>query len=234
MHRNDFGKRLSEGVSAKLEFDWVCERGNSFSENYLHGAINEILGALVAPSDHRIHAGFPHPVLKRAPGSGGGRQKEVDFEVQPYDEYEKGLTVEAKWADSGYCKWDTVLLDLCRLHLIAHANRNAECLFVLAGSSAKVEEVIEELRRKLPERRGKGATRGVLEMPGENEITYQRAYDLFDWAGRFVGNGLVSDGLPKNRRGRPDLQRTLRSTLVKSTLSPAQRWQTVVWRVTAR
>lgn len=233
MQRNDFTRRLSEGIAAKLEFDYVCERGNSFSEYYLHGAINEIIGALVAPADHRIHAGFAHPVLKRTPGSGSGRQKEVDFQVQPYVLGGGALTVEAKWADSSHASWDRILLDLCRLTLIAQTDEDAECLFVLAGSSMKVEEVFQSILEHLPERKGKGRSRGLVEIPGENDLPYQRKYQLRDWAGRFAGNNFVLEGLPKDYKGQPDIPFAIRSTLVKSTLAPSAKWQAVVWRVTA-
>ena len=234
MERKDIGRRLATGVSAKLEFDFVCERANSFSEYYLHGAINEIVAALVSPTAYRINTGYAHDALKREADSGSGRHREVDFFIQPYEIDEGAVCIEAKWAESRHCSWDRILLDVCRLALVHEHSPMTECLFVLSGSTPKVTSALQSLTANMPTRRGKGKSEGLLELPGDNQFSFKRTYPLKDWGGRFAGNGLVLDGLPKRKNGKPNVPVAIVSDLVRSHVSRTDKWQTVVWRISSR
>lgn len=231
MQRKDIGKRLADGVSAKLEFDYTCERGNSFSEYYLHGAINEIVAALVSPTDFRIHAGYPHKALARGLDDGPGRQREVDFLIQPYNTEMSALCIEAKWAGSSHCRWDRILLDICRLALVKEHSPTTECLFVLSGPVSEVEATLKSLRKNIPARKGKHNGIRLLEEPGENRYSVRRVYRMKDWAGRFVGNALVENALPKKANGKVNIPAKVATSLVRSHVTQAKNWQTIVWRV---
>lgn len=110
MQRKDIGKRLADGVSAKLEFDYVCERGHSFGEYHLHGVMNEILSAIISPKDFIPHSGYAHEALTRSGQKTTGRQREVDFFIRAHKSGSVDVCIEAKWAGSSYCTWDRILL----------------------------------------------------------------------------------------------------------------------------
>lgn len=233
MQRKDIGRRLAEGVSAKLEFDYACERANSFSEYYLHGAINEIVAALVSPTEFRLHSGYAHPALSRGEDGGPGRQREVDFLLAPYDERRSAVCIEAKWAGSSHCRWDRILLDLCRLTLIKEHSPGTECLFVISGPADKVQSALEGIRSNLPAQARRGKMVQILEHPGEYPDARQRAYRMHDSLGRFVGNEVVRNGLPTNAKGRRSIPARVGTTLVGAYLARSERWWTIVWRVSS-
>lgn len=101
--RKDMGRKLAEGITARLEFDFVCERGHSFGEYYLHGVMNEIISANIDPAASVPHASYAHPALARAGKPSPGRKREVDFFVQPRVSGGPTACVEAKWAGSSHC-----------------------------------------------------------------------------------------------------------------------------------
>ncbi|WP_284982854.1 hypothetical protein [Arthrobacter sp. efr-133-TYG-118] len=231
MQRKDIAKRLADGVSAKLEFDYVCERGQSFSEYHLHGVMNEIIGAITSPTDFRIHSGYAHDALARDVDQNVGRRREVDFYIQAYRTGMTDICIEAKWAESGHCKWDRILLDLCRLALVSQHSPTTECLFVLSGPTKKVDAVLKSLENKMPLRKYRGAARGILEIPDQNRNPHPRHYRLRDWAGRFAGNELVLNALPKKKDGRPNIPVKINTALVRSSGTRSMNWQTTVWRI---
>jgi hypothetical protein len=231
VQRKDIGKRLADGVSAKLEFDYVCERGQSFSEYHLHGVMNEIICAITSPRDCRTHSGYAHDALARDDDQKVGRQREVDFYVQAYDSSSSNLAIEAKWAESGHCKWDRILLDLCRLALVRQHSPTTECLFVLSGPTEKVEAALRSLEKNMPLRKFRGVLKGILEAPDDNRNPVPRYYHLRDWGGRFAGNEFVKNALPKKRDGRPNIPVKINTALVRSSGTRSNDWQTIVWRI---
>jgi len=214
--RKDMGKRLAEGISARLEYDYVCERGHSFGEYHLHGVMNEIISAVIDPGVFVPHAGYAHPAIATLGEPKRGRPREVDFYVEPRESDKPSTCIEAKWAGSSHCTWERVLLDLCRLTLVKHHSPTTECLFVLAGGARDVNALV----RRMPVAQG----RRVLQIPAENKNSRLHSYPIMDWAGRFVVPAVVRDGLPT-------IPRKLHSTLVKSAGTNTSKWQTIVWRI---
>lgn len=227
MQRKDIGKRLADGISAKLEFDYVCERGQSFSEYHLHGVMNEIICAIIGPRDFKVNSGYAHTALAKDDDKKAGRQREVDFYIQAHNPGVKDVCIEAKWADSGHCSWDRVFLDLCRLALVKQQSRTTECLFVLSGSTQKVDAALKSLVRNMKD----GKSRGILEAPGETRNPSIRIYRLKDWAGRFAGNEFVKNSLPKKDNGKPNIPVKINTALVRSSGTRSNDWQTIVWRI---
>ncbi|NHN91239.1 hypothetical protein [Acetobacter sicerae] len=133
----DFAKVLTGGVAAWLEFERACDRTGLFSEKYLTSAVGQILAARTG---NRVKAEFTHPLLASIK-KGAGRRPQVDFIV--HDESGKiVLAVETKWAGRTTPSTKEILWDLVRLELIAH-HENARCIFLLAGTGAKLKEIFD-------------------------------------------------------------------------------------------
>jgi hypothetical protein len=137
----DFPKRVSEGVTAKLDFDYSCNRGNSFGEYHVHGVVNEVLSANIDPNKHKITSGFPHALLKRP---GRGRQPEIDFAIHSRVSSALFLAAEVKWAGSAHCTVKNILKDLIRLQLIANAEHQAECFMLISGRKDNFDRLFNE------------------------------------------------------------------------------------------
>lgn len=219
---NKLGRRLAEGITARLEFDYACARGHSFGEYYLHGVMNEIISANIDPGAFVPHAGYAHPAIAAEGSIKPGRKREVDFYVKPRVDDGPTSCIEAKWAGSSHCTWERVLLDLCRLTLVKEQSPTTECLFVLSGWNRDVNTIV----RKMPliQGRRKGKKIRVLQIPKENKYSRPRTCPLADWSGRFDVPEVVHKGLPK-------VPRKIRSALVKSTGINTSKWQTIVWRI---
>lgn len=213
-----------------LEYDYVCERGSSFNEGYLHNVISQITNAITGPQDFKIHAGYPHDALAKRNDEKSGRPREVDFYIHPYRSELTPLCIEAKWADSSHCKWDKILLDICRLAIISQHSPSTECLFILSGPTEKVLAAIRSLEKNMPLRKRRGSSISLLEAPSER-FSIVRHYRLRDWGGRFAGPDHVLTALPKKQNGRPNVPVLIQTALVRSSGTRTGMWQTVVWRI---
>lgn len=147
-------RKISDGIHGKLEFDFANERGHSFGEHYLHGALNEILASNI---DHRrwtLEPNFAAPALQ-GPDITSGRKRELDFAITSKASGEQRtkagpearktrVAIEAKWSASSHCREESILSDLCRLSLIASSETPAACLFVLAGPKSSVRNLLQK------------------------------------------------------------------------------------------
>lgn len=214
------GKRLRDGITARLEYDFACERGHSFGEYHLHGVMNELISAIIDPALFKLRGGHPHPALnspdlpKRA-----GRPREVDFYVDHRDTNEARTCIEAKWAGSSHCTWDRILLDLYRLTLVKEYSPEAECLFVLAGSMQNVDKLLSSMPLV---RQGGGSSHMMrpLQIPKNKGAASSRCYEPRQWA--------IPDEI---RKALPRVPLRIRSKLAHHTDIKASRWKTVVWRI---
>lgn len=218
--RKDVGKRLRDGITSRLEFDFACERGHSFGEYYLHGAINEIVSAIIDPGLFRLHGSYPHPALN--PSSNlpkPGRRREVDFYVENRDTNASSLCLEAKWAGSSHCTWEKILLDLYRLALVKEHSPEGECLFVLAGSTLKVNALMASMPRVRQEG-GAANLMTALQIPKNRGEATKRTYRPRHW------------GVPSAvRDSLPTVPPVIRSTLAHHTDLKVSKWRTFVWRI---
>jgi hypothetical protein len=156
---------VAEGVTAKLDFDYACNRGHSFTEYYLHGIVNEILGARTDPNNYDVCCGYAPPQLKRVDR---GRNFELDFAILNRKSHSVVLAAETKWAASSHCSVENVLQDLIRLQLIANTDHDAECFFLLSGPRERIERLF---RHEI----FKPGTRGLLTKPGRSKIHLRKS-----------------------------------------------------------
>ena len=220
--RKDMGKRLRDGITARLEYDFACERGHSFGEYHLHGVINEIISAIIDPGLFKLHGGHPHPAINSLGASDmpkrAGRPREVDFYVEHRDTDEARTCIEAKWAGSSHCTWERVLLDLYRLTFVKEHSPEAEFLFVLAGFTQNVDALLENMPRVW---QGDASLRKrALQIPNNKGSAVARCYRPMPWA----NPDLVRTSLPR-------VPLAIRSKLAHHTDIKASKWKTVVWRI---
>lgn len=135
-------KRISEGMTAKLNFDYACNRGSYFGEYYMHGTGNEIISANIDPQEYLLSSGYPHKSLNIIGNI--GRKSELDFCIIERSTNQEKFCIEMKWAGSSHCKIDNILLDLIRLQIIVNNNRDTECIFVLSGLKKDIDSIFEE------------------------------------------------------------------------------------------
>lgn len=212
------GKRLRDGITARLEYDFACERGHGFGEYHLHGVINEIVTAIIDPAIFKQYGGYAHPALNKPPRR-AGRPREVDFYVEHRETKEGRTCLEAKWAGSSHCTWDNILRDLYRLAFVKEHSPTIECLLVLAGSTANVDLMMKTMpavwqngniqRRMRP-----------LQKPENKGHASLRYYNPVPWAVPIS----VKEALP----GTP---LPFSSKLAHHTKLKDSRWRTVVWKV---
>ena len=127
-------RKLTEGVGAWLHFEYCCGRSGLFDEKYLAAAVGQILSGTY---QDRVIAEYPHPVL--APLQSLGRRPAVDFVV--CENYPRvTIAVESKWAGSSHTTPETVLWDLIRLELVAHAH-GATGVFLIAGQRGDLDKL---------------------------------------------------------------------------------------------
>jgi hypothetical protein len=217
---SQLARKLSDGVTAKLDYDYSCNRGHSFGEYHMHASINEIVSSNIDPRILVPHANFPHPALNVSRPAGSGRKREVDFHIKPRTENTSSTSIEAKWAGSSHATARTVLLDLCRLSLIKSHDRTTECLFVLAGKTALIAKLLGEW--PLAPQSPQGSR--ILDRPRPTQNPKERSYEMTGLQGDTKTLELLTERLPEI----PD---RIRTKLVPPSASTSPRWQTLIWRI---
>lgn len=222
----DFARRLAEGLKAKLDFDYACNRGHSFGEYHAHGVVNEILSANVDPATYLVCSGFPHLAIQ-TPGN-AGRKREIDFALQHRETADIELAVEVKWAGSGHCTPDNILTDLCRLHLVKSSSNSTLCLFTLAGAGKDIAALFRQSFLA-------GGESSLLIHAGENGVTPRKgprikAFDLSTNAHhqREIDKAKLS-ALSRLPALPSMIQTTLKNTA--SSLANDARFRVLVWTV---
>lgn len=222
----DFANRVAEGVTAKLNFDYACNRGHSFGEHHVHGVVNEILGANVDPAKYKAISGFAHAAIQTEGRT--GRKREVDFHLEPFEPEARATYAEVKWAGSSHCTSDRVLLDLCRLQLIKNSDPLSECYFFLSGATGEIEKLF---------RKGvlQGGTHCLLHRKGENGMSpghgpRTKAFHLQDNPDH--GTYLIALH-PWLSTRLPKIPTSIYTILKGTDMSafPKSRFQTLAWRV---
>lgn len=152
---------LSEGLSSWLTFEHHAGRDELFSERYLALPIAQILRNHVPG---KVIAEHNHPVL--AVDGKPGRPPQLDFVVQ--DGGKITLTLESKWAAERGVSIADVVWDCIRLELAAH-HYGCEAIFVLAGTRAQVDAVLESTPFNPKTSRGKPSP--VLSLNGVGRLS---------------------------------------------------------------
>ncbi|OYU54414.1 MAG: hypothetical protein CFE25_13955 [Chitinophagaceae bacterium BSSC1] len=131
---NNVQRRLAEGISSWLLFEFHCKRGDLFSEKYLTVPVGQILTVLFPG---QIKSEINHPHLS---GKSKGRPPQLDFVVVNEKKWE--VIVETKWIGKTKLKITQIIWDLMRLEVIARKD-NAICYFILSGFNKKIEDLLE-------------------------------------------------------------------------------------------
>ena len=213
--------KLTDGILARIEYDFVCNRGSSFGESYLHEVISNIITANIDPSQLVLERGYPHPAIRNG-NKRAGRDREIDFFLHPRGAGSStGTCIEVKWAGSAHCTPQNVLIDLCRLSAIAAACPGSQCVFVLAGSGSSMKRLF---RKSFMAPSG-ADNRRLLQIPG-NRPSRRRTYPLI------VDGGYTEAVSNAVKNSVPALPQAIHSILIKPTFTNPK-WQSLVWVVTA-
>ncbi|MDL5511179.1 hypothetical protein QSE00_05095 [Arenibacter sp. M-2] len=133
---NNIQRKISEGVSGWLLFEFHCFRGLLFSEKYLSYPIGQILNSI---TDFKTQAEINHPL-----GNGGqGRPLQVDFVLSEKAEWK--YAVESKWIGHSTISLASLIWDLIRLQNLFSSHSNLKCYFLLAGFDKKIETLFSEI-----------------------------------------------------------------------------------------
>lgn len=142
-------RRLAEATSCWLHQEYLCQRAGLFDEAALKGAVGQLLSSFVLDHPARTWSSVLHPALLPFATSQGAKPR-FDFALAELDGNKMGklrIAVETKWADSDHCTPANVAYDVFRLALISEAMRatygyECECVFLLAGSKAKLKALL--------------------------------------------------------------------------------------------
>lgn len=219
--RHTLARRLADGIPARLEFDYICQRAHFFGEHYLHGIINEVVSANISPEHHVPRAGYPHPALRSTRG-GAGRKPEVDLFVEPRTATGGPTTcIEAKWAGSSHCSPREVLVDLCRLTLVKEHSPTTICLFVLAGGNDDIARLFSKTLMMPGDRHGR-----MLQAPSAKRVKVPKPR-LYVPADRIPQGSSTRGAL----RRLPAIPSSISTTLVVPGVINTPRWRTLIWEV---
>lgn len=213
------GRKLTDGLLARLDFDYACNRGHSFGEYHLHGVVNEVISANIDPKMMRVHANFAHSAIARK-DPGRGRHPELDFYIQSRDGTAPSVCAEVKWAGSSHASAKRVLLDVIRLALVKQSEPSTECLFILAGGNAELRKLLL-VPPLATEQRG---SRGLLERPRATKDPRKRSFPL-------VAAGVPITIIDKEAQEFLTMPNKVSTTLVTPAAFDTKRWQSLVWRV---
>lgn len=129
-------RKISEGVSGWLLFEFNCYRGYLFSEKYLTYPIAQILNCI---TEYSTLSEINHPS-----GNGGkGRPLQIDFILSDKQNFWK-YAFESKWIGNTMISLGSVIWDLVRLQNLDAHYQGIKSYFVLAGFDKKINELIED------------------------------------------------------------------------------------------
>jgi len=157
-------KRLTQGMSAALLYDFCCMKGNLFGESYLTTSMGEILQSLHGGKSAQVIAGYQHPTLSKLM-KGRGRRPELDFVVSTYDDSSANqrarsakspvqtsrnaslllTAIETKWAGSSHCTPENILWDILRLEMLVFENPTINAILLIAGHEKKFKVLEKSL-----------------------------------------------------------------------------------------
>lgn len=131
---NNVQRKLAEGTSSWLLFEFHCMRGDLFSEKYLTTPVGQILSGMFPG---RVKAEVNHPYLN--PIILKGRPPQLDFVISDNQDWK--VAVETKWIINTPVTLAQIVWDLIRLELLAKNNR-CTAYFIIAGFDKRIKEVL--------------------------------------------------------------------------------------------
>jgi hypothetical protein len=130
-------RKLAEGVSSWLQFEFSCMRGTLFNEKYLSYPIGQILTGMKGGT---VISEFNHPLLDKLKKS--GRPAQIDF-VLLDDDSNWECAIESKWVGKTDISLESILWDLIRLQKLVD-ELNVKCYFILAGRNKRMKQILEQ------------------------------------------------------------------------------------------
>ncbi|MBN2165603.1 MAG: hypothetical protein JW717_04950 [Marinilabiliaceae bacterium] len=128
-------RKLSEGVSGWLLFEFNCYRGLLFNEKYLSYPIGQILNSI---TDYKTKAEINHPCSN----NNQGRPLQVDFVLT--DEMSNWkYAFESKWVGDSMVSLGSILWDLIRLQNLDKYHPDIKSYFVLSGFDKKISTILQ-------------------------------------------------------------------------------------------
>ncbi|MGV1794165.1 hypothetical protein [Rhizobium sp. A37_96] len=134
-------KVLAQALGSWLQFEYALGRRGLFNERYMSGAISQVLSYRFKCG---ISAEHRHPTLSAMVAGRPGAKPAVDFAAIETFPNVKAL-VESKWLNKSGVTVQSIVWDLIRLEMVAHAE-NAEAYFILAGRRDRMKKVFESVR----------------------------------------------------------------------------------------
>lgn len=140
----NFQRKLSEGVTGWLTFEFYCFRGKIFSEKYLAYPIGQILNSI---NEFKTSAEVNHPKS----GSKQGRPLQIDFVLK--DDDKKGdddidekwhYAIESKWIGNTSISLGSMIWDLIRLQNLHEHHSELKTYFVLSGFQKKIKILLDQ------------------------------------------------------------------------------------------
>jgi len=129
-------RKISEGVSGWLLFEFNCFRGYLFNEKYLSYPISQILNSI---TEYKTQTEINHPCSN----NGQGRPLQIDFVLNDFHDNWK-YAFESKWIGNSMISLEAMLWDLVRLQNLFCYHPEIKCYFILAGFDKKINLLLEK------------------------------------------------------------------------------------------
>lgn len=131
-------RKLSEGVSSWLTYQFSCNRENLFNEKYLSYPIGNILQGL---TNYTVKAEVNHPMANKG---GKGRPLQIDFVLFNKNSIsEWKISIESKWIGRSNVSMDDFYWDLIRLQNLHLRYPEIKTYFLIAGFDKKLESMLD-------------------------------------------------------------------------------------------
>lgn len=130
-------RKLSEGVTGWLIFEFYCFRGKIFSEKYLTYPIGQILNSITEYKTN-VEVNHPKAVSRR------GRPLQIDFVLK--DNNDSWIyAIESKWVGDTPITIGSIVWDLIRIQNLYEYHSNLKSYFVLSGFQKKIKVLLETI-----------------------------------------------------------------------------------------
>lgn len=133
---NNIQRKISEGISGWLLFEFNCFRGYLFNEKYLSYPIGQILNSI---TEYKTLTEINHPCSNNEQG----RPLQIDF-VMTDDSSKWKYAFESKWIGNSNISLGSMIWDLIRLQNLFIEQPNVKCYFILAGFDKKINQLIAD------------------------------------------------------------------------------------------
>ncbi|MDH4474108.1 MAG: hypothetical protein QE487_15985 [Fluviicola sp.] len=129
-------RKLSEGVSGWLLFEFNCFRGYLFNEKYLSYPVGQILNSI---TEYKTLTEINHP----CGNAGQGRPLQIDFVLTDNQPSWK-FAFESKWIGNTMISLGSIIWDLIRLQNLDAHHQGIRSYFILAGFDKKINILFQD------------------------------------------------------------------------------------------